>query len=282
MSHTVAIIQARTTSSRLPGKVLQEIAGQPMLVRVVERTRHAAMINQVVVATTSDPSDEPIVELCQRQGYACFRGSLHDVLDRFYQAARKFEAGVIVRITADCPLIDPDVIDLTVRAFMGQEREQPGRISQHPVNMDGQIYPFDFTANRLPPPWKRTFPIGLDTEVCSLAALERAWKEANQKYQREHVMPYLYDDVGVNFDQPCRFRVLQIDHTQNLGSMRWTVDTPPDLEVVRKIYSRFDGKDDFSWLDVLALFEREPELAELNANVVHKHLYDYDQRTKDS
>jgi spore coat polysaccharide biosynthesis protein SpsF len=94
-------------------------------------------------------------------------------------------------------------------------------------------------------------------------------------------MPYLYDDIGVNFDQPCRFRVLQIDLSQDLGAMRWTVDTPPDLEVVRRIFSRFEGKNDFSWLDVVALFEREPELADLNANIVHKHLYDYDQRAKD-
>jgi len=278
MSRTIAIIQARTTSSRLPGKVLQEIAGQPMLVHVVERTSRARMVDQVVVATTTDPSDEPIVELCAAQGYACFRGSLHDVLDRFYQAAQAFDAGVIVRITADCPLIDPGVIDLTVKAFLGLERGLPGRISQRLMNMEGQPYPFDFAANRLPPPWKRTYPIGLDTEVCSLAALECAWKEADRKYQREHVMPYLYDDVGVNFDQPCRFRALQIDHAQNFGAQRWTVDTPPDLEVVRCVFDRFDGRDDFTWLDVLALFEREPELLEINAQIQHKTAFDIDER----
>ena len=114
-----------------------------------------------------------------------------------------------------------------------------------------------------------------------MEALERAWNEADQKYQREHVMPYLYDDVGINFDQPCKFRVLQIDHPHDFGILRWTVDTPPDLEVIRRIFSRFEGKNEFSWLDVLALFEREPELADLNANIVHKHLYDYDSRAKD-
>lgn len=281
MNRIVAIVQARTTSSRLPGKVLQDIAGQPMLVRVVERTRRASLVDQVVVATTLDPTDAPVVDLCSARGYACFQGSLHDVLDRFYQAARKFDADVIVRITADCPLIDPGVIDLTVRAFLGQEQGIPGRISQRSLNLEGQAYPFDFAANRLPPPWKRTFPIGLDTEVCSMTALEVAWKQAEQKYQREHVMPYLYDDVGVNFDQPCRFRVLQIDHTQDLGALRWTVDTQPDLELVRYIYGYFQGRDDFTWQDVLLLFKREPKLAEVNASVVHKQLYDFDQRAKD-
>jgi spore coat polysaccharide biosynthesis protein SpsF len=281
MRRTVAIIQARTTSSRLPGKVLQEISGVPMLVRVVERTLRAKLVDQAVVATTTEPADDPIAALCVEQGYACFRGSLHDVLDRFYQAARKFEADVIVRITADCPLIDPGLIDLTLRAFWGNERFLPGRISQKPLNTDGQAYPFDFAANRLPPPWSRTFPIGLDTEICSMVALARAWREADQKYQREHVMPYLYDDIGVDFDQPSRFRVLQIDHEEDLGTLRWTVDTPPDLEVVRRIYAHFNSKADFSWLDVVDLIKRDPALGEINANVVHKNVYDFDQRAKD-
>ena len=281
MSQTLAIIQARTTSSRLPGKVLQDISGQPMLVHVVERTLRAELVDQAVVATTTDPSDDPIVELCKKRGYACFRGSLHDVLDRFYQAACQFEAGVIVRITADCPLIDPRLIDLTLRAFWGEIQGLPGRISQQLLNTEGQAFPFDLTANRLPPPWSRTYPIGLDTEVCSMAALARAWREADQKYQREHVMPYLYDDIGVNFDQPCRFRVLQIDHKQNLGSLRWTVDTPIDLEVVRQIFSHFIEEEDFSWLDVVELIKRDPLLGEINANVVHKNVYDFDQRAKD-
>jgi spore coat polysaccharide biosynthesis protein SpsF (cytidylyltransferase family) len=114
-----------------------------------------------------------------------------------------------------------------------------------------------------------------------MAALTRAWQEAEQRYQREHVMPYLYDDIGVNFDQPSRFRVLQIDHERDLGALRWTVDTPIDLEVVRKIFSSFSGKDNFSWLDVVDLFERDPELGTLNASVVHKDVYDFDRRVKD-
>jgi spore coat polysaccharide biosynthesis protein SpsF len=252
-----------------------------MLVHVVERTSRAHLVDETIVATTTDPSDDPIAELCGEHGYTYFRGSLHDVLDRFYQAAHKYEADAVVRITGDCPLIDPGLIDLTLGAFWGHLRDVPGRVSLKPLNMEGQAYPFDFAANRLPPPWRRTYPIGLDTEVCSMAALERAWGEADQKYQREHVMPFLYDDIGVDFDQPSRFRVLQIDHEQNLGSLRWTVDTQPDLKLVRRIFSHFNGKEDFSWLDVVDLIKREPALGEINADVVHKNVYDFDRRAKD-
>ena len=129
-------------------------------------------MDEVAVATTTDVSDDPIEAFCKSNKVPVYRGDVFDVLDRYYQAARAFQADVIVRLTADCPLLDPYVVDQTVRRFFA----------------DGA----DFAANRLPPPFKRTFPIGLDTEVCSFAALERAWKEADQKYQREHVMPYLY------------------------------------------------------------------------------------------
>jgi spore coat polysaccharide biosynthesis protein SpsF len=281
MSQTIAFIQARTTSSRLPGKVLQEIAGEPMLVNVYERLSRSVLVNRVVIATTTDPSDEPIVELCRDRGYAYFQGNLHDVLDRFYQAALTFEAQVIVRVTADCPLIDPALVDQTIKAFLGSEHDFPHRVSQRLINLSGQPYPYDFAANRLPPPWPRTFPVGLDTEVCSFIALQKAWKEARKKYQREHVMPYLYDDVGVSFDQPCRFRVLLLDHVPDYGSLRWTVDTPPDLEVVRRIYKHFNGRNDFTWKEALDLFEHEPELARINASVVHKNLYEFDHRAND-
>ena len=170
---TVAIIQARMNSSRLPGKVLQDIAGQPMLMRVLERARRAKTVDDVIVATTTDPSDDPIEAVCRERGYLIYRGSMFDVLDRYYGAARLAQADVIVRVTADCPVIDPAVIDQVVEAFHTQNA--------------------DFACNRLPPPWKRTWPIGLDTEVCSFAGLERAWKEAVLPYEREHVMPFFYD-----------------------------------------------------------------------------------------
>jgi len=252
-SKTIAIVQARMSSSRLPGKVLQEIAGQPMLVRVIERTRRARTLDQVVVATTTDSSDDPLQELCESKGYACYRGSLYDVLDRFYQAAHEFGAQAVVRLTADCPLIDPQVIDRVVAEF----RESGA----------------DFAANRLPPPWKRTYPIGLDVEVCTFQALERAWQAAVQPYEREHVMPYLYSEPG-------RFSVRIVDTTPDHGDLRWTVDTPQDLELVRKIYSYFGGRDDFSWEDVLDLIQKQPELTQINTGVAHKIVNDVDPRYK--
>jgi spore coat polysaccharide biosynthesis protein SpsF len=247
----VAIIQARMGSSRLPGKVLLDLAGEPMLVRVVERTRLAKTLDKVIVATTDQSTDDPVVDLCNDRDYPFYRGSQYDVLDRYYQAAKFYQATVIVRITADCPLIDPDVIDLTVQRFL-----EAG---------------VDFAANRLPPPWTRSYPIGLDTEVCSMDALTRAWREADLPYQREHVMPYLYEQEG-------RFRVLKVDHEPDYGSMRWTVDTQEDLALVRKIFEYFNGVNTFSWLEVVDLINDSPDLVDLNASAQHKSVYDLDDR----
>ncbi len=263
----VAIIQGRMSASRFPGKVLQDLAGRPMLARVFERVCRAATLDHVLVATTRDMADDPVFAFCQAQGYPVFRGEVFDVLDRFYQAARYTQADVIVRITADCPVIDPALIDLVVEEYL---RAAP-----------------DFAANRLPPPWKRTFPIGLDVEACSFVALERAWQEADQKYQREHVMPYFYE--GILLDafsmtgnslvvSPRGFRVLLVNHARNLGALRWTVDTPEDLALMQAVYNRFSGRDDFAWTDVLDLFAQEPDLAKLNAAVQHKSAFDVDSR----
>jgi spore coat polysaccharide biosynthesis protein SpsF len=239
----VAIIQARMGSTRLPGKVLSDIGGQPMLARVVERARRAKTVDEVAVATTTDPADEVVAAMCAEKGYAWVRGHPADVLDRYHQAARRFQADVIVRLTADCPLIDPEVIDLTVRAFLDADP------------------PVDLVANRLPQ--GRTFPIGLDTEVCSFTALGQAWTHAKQPHEREHVMPYLYEVPG-------RFRVVLVNNDKDYGMLRWTVDTADDLELVRAIYARFKGRDDFSWIEVLKLFEKDPSLGEINAGVRHK------------
>jgi spore coat polysaccharide biosynthesis protein SpsF len=170
-----------------------------------------------------------------------------------------------------------------ISAFLGfKDRERPQPKQLKPLPADFEI-PFDFAANRLPPPWTRTYPIGLDIEVCSFTALERAWKEADQPYQREHVMPYLYElersrhyrsvleaaqDKGI---PPDYFRVLILDHEPDFGHLRWTVDTPADLEVVRMIFEYFGSQDNFSWKDVLALYENSPELLSLNAGVLHKN-----------
>lgn len=248
---TVAIIQARMSSSRLPGKVLQEIAGKPMLEWVARRAARARGIHQVVVATTTDPSDDAVETACAALGLACHRGNLYDVLDRYYTAAQAFGADVIVRLTADCPLIDPGVIERTLEEFFASGA--------------------DFAANRLPPPWKRSYPIGLDVEVCRFAALERAWREATQQFEREHVMPYLYD-------QPGRFAVRVVDTSPSYGHLRWTVDTPADLEFVRRVVAALQG-DDFTWLDVLALVQTHPEISQINADVRHKAVDEVDERS---
>ena len=245
VGNNVAIIQARMSSTRLPGKVLKDIQGIPMLAWVVERTRLARRLDGVVVATTTDPSDDDIEAFCRQQGYPVTRGSLNDVLDRYYQAARQVNASVIVRLTADCPFMDAGLIDAMLAEFSGSS--------------------LDFMADRLPPPWKRTFPIGLDIEIVTFQALERAWKEAKEPFEREHVMPYFYDQEG-------RFRIRVIDHTPDYGHLRWTVDTAEDLEAIRRIAAQFSPRMDFSWEEVLALVENQPALSQINAAVHHKHL----------
>jgi len=253
LRNTVAIIQGRMASSRLPGKILLDIAGKPMLAHVVERARRAKTVDQVVVATTTQPEDDAVEEYCRLNAIAVSRGSLQDVLDRFYQAALVFHADTVVRLTADCPLLDAQVLDHTVEEFL-----RTG---------------VDFGCNRLPPPLKRTYPIGLDVEVCTFQALERAWKEAKEPHEREHVMPYLYDTPG-------RFKILRVDYEKDFGDMRWTVDTHEDLELVRQVFARLAQTPDFTWLDVVDLFEREPQLALINSQVKHKTYLDVDERHK--
>jgi spore coat polysaccharide biosynthesis protein SpsF len=263
----IAIIQARMTSSRLPGKVLLDIAEQPMLVRVVARTSRSATVDQVLVATTTDASDDPVAACCDSMGVPYTRGGMHDVLDRYYRAASQSKADVVVRITADCPVIDPVLIDDCVNRLL-----------------EGS---FDITRNRLPPPFTRTYPIGLDTEACTFAALEKAWKEARETFHREHVMPYLYEGVELSAVSrqlsagisPRGFKVAQLHHTTNYGNYRWTVDTPEDLEFMRQVYNRFDGRDNFSWKEVLDLVHNEPDLMKINVDVRHKALKEIDERT---
>lgn len=271
----VAIIQARMKSSRLPDKVMLDLAGKPMLVRVIERVQMAKRLDQVAVATTSGADEDPIAELCAAKGIACYRGSLQDVLDRYYQAAKLFAADLVVRITADCPMIDPGLIDGTIAALLG---EPTGQTIWHPQGNPEKYPPFsvegipwDYASTRLPPPWKRTFPIGLDVEVCTFAALERAWSDAKAQYEREHVMPYLYD-------QPNRFRCLVADWQEDLGNLRWTVDTAADLEAMRVVYQRLESKPGFNWLDVLELFRQSPELSDINAGIHHKDFREVDNR----
>jgi spore coat polysaccharide biosynthesis protein SpsF len=262
----IAIIQGRMSSSRLPGKILAEIAGQPMLRRVFTRTSRAATVTEAIFATTTDPSDDPVAEYCDFSGIPFTRGSLYDVLDRYYQTAKQAKADFVVRVTADCPVIDPVLIDDVVNTLLEGE--------------------YDFVCNRLPPPWQRTYPIGLDVEACRFRVLEHAWQEAQEPQHREHTMPYLYEGVALSRQgrtletgiSTRRYNIALLHHTTDFGDYRWTVDTPEDLEFMRQLYSRFNGRDDFSWKDVLDLVHKEPQLMEINAAVRHKTLKDIDER----
>lgn len=248
-SRCVAIIQARMGSRRLPGKVLADIEGKPMVARMLDRVARARRLDEVAVATTGLPEDDAVAALCQARGTRCVRGHPNDVLDRYHQAALATGAEVIVRLTGDCPLIDPEVVDLCVRTYLEAEP------------------PVDLVVNRLP--WERSYPIGLDTEVFGRSALEVAWREASEPHQREHVVPYLYEHLE-------RFTMIHLQADGDYGRYRWTVDAPEDLEAVRRIYRAFGGRDDFGWHEVVALMERDPALAAVNARVAHKTHLDTD------
>ena len=235
----VAIIQARMGSTRLPGKVMMPIGDKSMLARVVSRVRRAQTVNETVVATSDKPQDDPIVRECQALSVPCFRGSEEDVLDRYYQCARQYGAEVIVRITADCPLIDPSVIDQAVTTFL---QRKP-----------------DYASNGL----TRTFPRGLDTEVLSLDALKRAWEEAKLDFQRAHVTPYIHRN-------PAMFRLEPILAGSDTSQFRWTVDTQDDMKLVRALYARFGNSDSFSWMDAVMLMKIDPNLAKINQHVEQK------------
>jgi spore coat polysaccharide biosynthesis protein SpsF len=270
MKHkVVAIIQGRMNSSRLPGKILADLAGQPMLQRVFIRTSRSATVTETIFATTTDPSDDLVAEYCHFSGTPCTRGSQFDVLDRYYQTAKQAKADVVVRITADCPVIDPGLIDDAVNTLL-----------------ETGDWKFDFVANRMPPPYHRTYPIGLDVEACRFDVLEKAWKEAKEPQHREHAMPYLYEGVELTRHNQILetgisargFNIALLHHTPDFGDYRWTVDTPEDLEFMMQVYSRFNGRDDFSWEEVLDLVHNEPELMKINASVQHKTLKDVDER----
>ena len=237
----VAIIQARIGSTRLPGKVLLDLAGKPMLARCVNRTRRAQTLDEVVVATTEQPTDEAIVRLCAERGCPCFRGSEDDVLDRYYRAAVEHQADVVVRITSDCPLIEPDIIDRVVQQFLDLQPE------------------VDYACNTLP---RRTFPRGLDTEVMRFDVLEQAWREDNNPAWREHVTPYIQRN-------PDLFRIHGVVNEVDYSHIRWTVDTSEDLAFVRCIYNHF-GHDRFSWREVLAVLGQHLEWLEINRHVQQK------------
>lgn len=231
----VAVLQARASSSRLPGKVLKPILGKPMLQHQIERILRARMPERLVLATSENPEDDAVARIGEDSGIAVYRGSLTDVLDRFYQAARPFAPTHVVRLTGDCPLADPSVIDAVTR-----------------LAVEGG---YDYASNTIPP----TFPDGLDVEVATFAALERAWREADTKSDREHVLPFLHR-------QPARFRLGNHENAQDLSALRWTVDEPADFAFVEAVYQALYPRNPaFTTEDILKLVSERPELAALNS-----------------
>ena len=240
-----AIIQARMGSTRLPGKVLADIAGKPMVQRVIERVKAATLLDKVILATTVEERDTPVATLAETLGIDAFRGSVDDVLDRYYQAAKSFGVEVVVRVTADCPLMDPSIIDRAVTTFL-----------------EGDC---DYVSTAYPVP---TFPDGLDVEVFSIWALEKAWKEASLRSEREHVAPYIWEN-------PHIFRLRNIANPEDLSAMRWTVDEERDLQFVREVYRHLDDGTGriFGMNEVLSLLERHPELLEINQGIQRNEGY---------
>jgi len=236
---TLAILQARVSSTRLPGKVLRPLLGRPMLACQIERLTHSHRIGKLLVATSVEPDDNQIEQLCNSIGVPCFRGSLSDVLDRFYQAAKPHHPGLIVRLTGDCPLTDPELIDQGID-FIGQHN-------------------FDYVSNVNP----RTYPIGLDMEVFTFASLDRAWREAVLPSEREHVTPYIRN-------HPDLFSIGNLAGQADLSFHRWTVDEPADFEFVTKIYELlYPVKPAFTTADILKLLAAHPDLTSINYHIAH-------------
>ncbi|TXH04253.1 MAG: spore coat protein [Nevskiaceae bacterium] len=230
----LCILQARTSSTRLPGKVLKPILGRPMLFRQIERIKRAKRVTGLVVATSIEPSDDAIAELCRGEGIDCFRGDLNDVLGRYYHAAVQYKPEHILRLTGDCPLSDPEIIDQLVELHQAQAN--------------------DYTSNVI----ERTYPNGLDAEIFTFEALARAFRSAQSDYEREHVTPYLYAEKS-----PFRKGVLK--GKLDWSKLRWTVDYAADFDFVTKVYETlYPSNPTFSTSDVLALLQRQPAIGAIN------------------
>ncbi|MBK3494836.1 glycosyltransferase family protein [Viridibacillus sp. YIM B01967] len=238
----VGIVQARMGSTRLPGKVMKEINGIPLLEYQIERMQRSKLIDEIVIATTSDNND-PIIQLCTKLNVSYFEGSEQDVLERYYNAAEQYDADLVVRMTSDCPLIDPEIIDSVIQYYCNNE--------------------YDYVSNTQ----TRTFPRGMDTEVFSMNALRSAFFNANEAYEREHVTPHLY----LNSD---KYTIGQyINSEKDISGFRLTVDTPEDFKLISIILLDLYKMDKHFDLEmIIEKLENNPELIKINANIQQKKL----------
>jgi spore coat polysaccharide biosynthesis protein SpsF len=239
---TNAFVQARMGSKRLPGKTLLHLAGKSVLQRCLNRLSRSRRIGKIVVLTTNQPEDDAIALFCKQANFDCFRGNVDDVLDRFYRASIDYPSDYVVRITADCPLIDPDVVDRTIEYFLA-----------HPL--------LDYVSNAFP---DRTFPRGLDTEVFTVNALIRAWQLDTNPIWREHVTPYIYN-------HPETFSISCYKNQEDWSNFRWTLDTQEDYELLKNIFLFFPD-DSFSWKDVIQLLRNHRDWETINKDVEQKPL----------
>lgn len=232
----IAIIQARLGSTRLPGKVLLDLEGRTVLEHVIRRVKSSKLVNDVIVATTINKDDLEIVKLCSNLGISVYCGSEDDVLDRYYQTARLFKADHIVRITSDCPLIDPMLIDEVITLHVGEKA--------------------DYTSNTI----KETYPDGEDIEVFTFAALKEAWKKANLSSEREHVTPFIRKNPA--------FKQVNLESNRDLSHKRWTLDNPEDYEFITSIYKNIYTKNpDFGMMEILKFIDKHPEIEKINHHI---------------
>jgi spore coat polysaccharide biosynthesis protein SpsF len=238
----VIITQARMTSTRLPGKVLKEVQGKTLLEHHIERLQRVASADQVVVATTLNATDDVIVKLCQRLNVSFYRGSEEDVLSRYYEAALKFQADVIVRVTSDCPVIDPAVVEQMVQKYLEEKTK------------------YDYISNGL----KRTYPTGMDTEVFSIKVLQEAFKEATDPSDREHVTPFISR-------KPHRYQLGNMVFQESQKHHRWTVDTEEDLRLITNLFNvLYPINKEFNMANILDLLKQNPEWSNINAHIIPK------------
>jgi len=242
MSKTIVIIQARMGSTRLPNKVMKDLCGKPVLWHVVNRLKHSKYISDIVIATTALPEDDAIQKFCEENNLKYYRGSSENVLSRYYEAAGKYEAETVIRITSDCPVIDPVLLDEMIVDFNNSNA--------------------DYMSNSL----LRTFPRGLDAEIFSFKVLEKTYKEASKQYELEHVTPYIYQ-------HPELFSLKNFANVTDYSYHRWTLDTEEDYKLLQEIYNNlYDEVKLFQWKDILKLVELKPELLEINKHIEQKKL----------
>ena len=236
------MIQARTGSSRLPSKVLTKIENEPMIWHVINRAKKIKSVQQITLITTRNKNDKILLKIAKDNGIIGFSGDAHDVLNRHYQCALRYDADPIIRITSDCPLIDPNVVEEILQFYLTHD--------------------YDYVSNTIIP----TYPDGLDTEIFSFTALKRCVMNAKWNSEREHVTPYMKNN-------PEKFKIFNYENKKDLSRFRWTVDEKRDLQFVRAIYSKMKPKTIFSMQEILKIISKNPNLLKINNDIIRNEGY---------